>query len=247
MQFIIAPAKQMRTDTDSFDTLGWPQYIDEAATLLTQLRSLTYAQAKKLWVASDKVARPNYDWLQHVNLREHVTPAVMAYVGIQYQNMAPDLLDHAGLAYLQKHLRILSGFYGVLRPFDAIVPYRLEMGSRMQVGTDRNLYAFWGRKVYAALDWQCPVINLASQEYVRAVTPYLEGPDQLIDVVFGHLVDGHVKTRATYAKMARGSMIRFAAERNARTVAELTEFDDPHYAFAPDYSTDRRLVFLRRD
>ncbi len=161
--------------------------------------------------------------------------------------MAPDLLIEAGLQYLDAHLRILSGLYGILRPFDAVVPYRLELGSRLAVGEARNLYAFWGERLYAALDFSAPVINLASAEYAKAIRPYLTAHDAFITVTFAHRQAGQLKTRATYAKMARGAMVRYAALHNATTVADLTQFDDPNYAYDAAASTASELVFIRRE
>lgn len=247
MQFIVAPAKKMKVVSDSFAPSSWPQYLHQTEQLLSRMRELSYEEAKKLWQCSDKLAQPNYAWLQQLDLKRQVMPAVMSYVGLQYQSMAPDLLSEDGLQYLSEHLRILSGFYGVLRPFDGIVPYRLELGSRLQVNGAKNLYDFWGERLYRSLDFSAPVINLASDEYAKAIRPYLQPNDQFVTVVFAHRVDGHLKTRATYAKMARGAMVRFAAENQLTTVAQLTDFDDPHYQFASAESDRDQLTFIRRE
>ncbi|MCX2456089.1 peroxide stress protein YaaA [Lacticaseibacillus nasuensis] len=247
MQFIIAPAKKMRVASADFAPTAWPQYLEAATQLIAAMRRLTYPAAKQLWQCSDRLAQTNYAWLHELDLRQNVSPAVMSYVGIQYQSMAPDLLTEAGLQYLSAHLRILSGLYGVLRPFDAVVPYRLELGSRLAVGEARNLYAFWGQRLYAALDFSAPVINLASAEYAKAIRPYLTADDAFITVTFAHRQAGQLKTRATYAKMARGAMVRFAALHNATTVADLTQFDDPNYAYDAAASTASELVFIRRE
>ncbi|MFD1393769.1 peroxide stress protein YaaA [Lacticaseibacillus jixianensis] len=247
MQLIIAPAKKMHVDHESFAPAAWPQYLAQAQTLLAALRQLSYEEAKALWQCSDQLAKPDYQWLRQMNLRDQPGPAVMSYVGIQYQSMAPDLLTAAGLRYLSDHLRILSGFYGVLRPFDAIVPYRLELGSKLAVGQAANLYQFWGDKLYRALDWSQPVVNLASKEYAKAITPYLQPQDQLVEVVFGHLEDGRIKTRATRAKMARGAMVRFAAEHQMADPAALKAFSDPRYQYSAALSTPNKLVFLSKE
>lgn len=247
MQLIISPAKKMQSANDSFAPSGWPQYLAQTARLLAALRKLTYEEAKALWRCSDQLAKPNFAWLGKMALRSQTSPAVMSYVGIQYQSMAPDLLTAAGLKYLTAHLRILSGFYGVLRPFDAIVPYRLEMGSKLAVDSASNLYQFWGDRLYQALDWSKPVVNLASKEYAKAITPYLRPADNFVEVVFGHLQDGRIKTRATRAKVARGAMVRFAAENQITTPAGLKAFTDPRYRYAERYSTPTRLTFLSQE
>lgn len=247
MQLIIAPAKKMRVDPDTFAPTAYPQYRDEAAELLATLRALTPAERQRVWACSDKLAATCERMLATTDLTKPLTPALLAYVGIQYQSMAPDLFTEPALQYVQAHLRILSGFYGVLRPFDAIVPYRLELGSRLAVGAAPNLYAYWGSRLHDALDFSGPVINLASLEYAKAVRAYLQPDEQLLDVVFGRLENGRVRARATQAKIARGAMVRFLAEHNVQTVAGIRAFDHPQWQFAPDYSNATQLTFLACD
>lgn len=245
MKIIIAPAKKMVVDMDTFDPLSAPEYLPQTAEILSVLKQLSYEDAKRLWQCSDKLARPNYDWLQQLQLDHQVTPAILSYTGIQYQYMAPDLFTAPALDYIQDNLRILSGFYGSLRPFDGIVPYRLEMQARLAVAGTKNLYQFWGDRLYESLSFNDgPVINLASKEYAKAITPYLQPDDQFIEIVFGHWVGDQLKTRATFAKMARGQMVRYMAEHNVTTVNQIKAFDHPDYAFEPALSTATKLVFV---
>lgn len=245
MKIIIAPAKKMVVDSDTFGIDALPQYLAQTQQLLAALRQLDYPAAKALWHCSDKLARPNFDWLQRLDLTHQLTPALLAFSGIQYQYMAPDLFTAPALAYVRANLRILSGFYGILRPFDGVVPYRLEMQSKLNVAGNRSLYDFWGDRLYRALTPKPePIINLASQEYAKAITPYLQPDQPLITVVFASLVDGKLKTKATLAKMARGEMVRFLAEHQANAPAEIQAFDHPDWAFAPERSTARKLVFV---
>ncbi|WP_204120575.1 MULTISPECIES: peroxide stress protein YaaA [Levilactobacillus] len=245
MKIIIAPAKKMVVDPDTFGIDALPQYLAQTQEILDQLRQLDYPTAKALWHCSDKLARPNYQWLQELDLKRQLTPALLAFSGIQYQYMAPDLFTAPALAYVRDNLRILSGFYGILRPFDGVVPYRLEMQSKLQVAGAHTLYDFWGDHLYHALvTGPEPIINLASQEYAKTITPYLQHPEQLITVVFGSLVNGKLVTKATLAKMARGEMVRYLAEHNAQTATDVTAFDHPDWAFAPDRSTATSLVFI---
>lgn len=247
MQAIIAPAKKMQVDLETLPVLGQPQFLDATRELLTVLKGMAYPELRALWQCSEKLATTNYNWLQQLDLDRNQTPAVCAYTGIQYQSLAADLLPQPALDYLQDHLRILSGFYGVLRPFDGIVPYRLSMDSRLAVGDASSLYAFWGKRLYDALDFSAPVINLASKEYSKAIAPYLQPDDVFVEVVFGHMVDGRLKTRANQAKMARGQMARYMAEHNVQEVAALRDFDDPKYRYDPAQSTETRLVFVAQE
>lgn len=248
MQFIIAPAKKMQIDVDTFAPESWPANLDQTREILTALRALTPAQRQKLWQCSDKLAAQSEQQLANLDLNGPLTPAILAYVGIQYQSMAPDLFTESALQYIQANLRILSGFYGALRPFDGIVPYRLEMGSKLAIGAASNLYAFWGTALYDQLDFtQGPVINLASAEYAKAIRPYLKEDDVMIDVVFGREVDGKFKTRATQAKIARGAMVRFAAMNGLTTPQQLQGFDHPHYVYDETRSNQTQLVFRYHD
>lgn len=243
MQVIISPAKKIVVDTDSFPVKSQPVYAAAAQTLLRQLKQLSLAQVQKLWHCSAKLARENYRLL-HSDFPQ--TPALFAFSGIQYQYMAPDVLTQPALDYLQAHLRILSGLYGILRPFDGIVPYRLEMQAKLAVAGHRNLYQFWGDRLYQALAQPAePIINLASQEYAKAITPYLVTPNQMITIVFGHWQREKVVTRATLAKMARGDMVRYLAENQIQSATGIKHFASRGYRYHATLSTTNKLVFLK--
>ncbi|NLR30970.1 peroxide stress protein YaaA [Levilactobacillus tujiorum] len=245
MKIIIAPAKKMVVDTDTFACEGRPQYLDRTQLILDRLRQLSYPEAKVLWHCSDKLAQPNYDWLHQLDLTRQLTPTLLAFSGIQYQYMAPDLFTAPALNYVRTNLRILSGFYGILRPFDGVVPYRLEMQSRLPVADAPNLYAFWGSQLYQALTpTPEPIINLASREYAKTITPYLAPNQPFVTVTFGSLVAGKLKTKATLAKMARGEMVRFLAERQAQHLNDVAAFNHPDWAYAPERSTPDNFVFI---
>lgn len=245
MKIIISPTKQMVAETDSFLAESKPLYIKEASQILNSLQALTYEEAKQLWKCNDTLATVNFERLRNMQLDKQLSAAVMSYKGLQFQYMVPDLFTASELSYVKENLRILSGFYGILRPFDGISPYRLEMQAPLPIQNHTNLYQFWGQKIYDALRFdEGPVINLASKEYTKALTPYLKPSDHLIDIVFANLIDGKLKIKATPAKMARGQMVRFAAEHQASQIDDLKHFDHPHYIFSKERSTDKQLVFL---
>lgn len=245
MKIIISPAKKMIVDQDNFLPTGQPIFLEQTEKILHKMQQLSYSETQKLWKTSDKLTQTNYEQLQNTKLDRELTPAVLSYSGIQYQYMAPDILTKPALGHLQDTLRILSGFYGILKPFDGIVPYRLEMGARLKVAGKNNLYSFWGNRLYSTLkDDDGPIINLASKEYSKTIIPYLQSTDQFVDIVFTHLVDGKLRTRATFAKMARGEMVRFVAENHLAAVEELKEFESPTYSFDEKRSTINKLVFV---
>ena len=244
MQIIISPAKKMKVDQDDFTPVNTPRYLDRSMIIHRKLLSLSYDELKHLWQTSDKLTTENYNQLHHANPNNALTSAIFSYVGIQYQYMAPNVLDEQSLTYLQKHLWILSAFYGVLRPFDGIMPYRLEMKSRLKINDSPNLYAFWGERLYQNVRNQGPIINLASQEYAQAITPYLQPEDEFIDIVFAQIVSGKLKTRATTAKIARGEMVRFIVENQLTSVNDLKHFQTSNYTFDTSRSNDHKLVFI---
>ena len=147
MKIIISPAKKMNVDTDSFDIRGLPEFLKHTRILEEKIRSLSLAQAKALWKCNDKLAELNYTRFKNMDLAQGLTPAVMSYEGLQYQHMAPGVLTSQAISYIEKHLRILSGFYGLLRPFDGVTPYRLEMQAGLAVNGYKNLYDFWGDRL----------------------------------------------------------------------------------------------------
>ena len=176
-----------------------------------------------------------------------LTPALLSYQGIQYQYMAPGVFTNKEYDYIQVHLRILSGFYGVLRPFDGVLPYRLEMGARCSTPFCKSLYDFWGDSLYRTLTagGEDTLLNRASAEYAKAVRPWVTPPVRWIDVTFGETDGDNVVEKGVYVKMARGEMVRFLAERNAETPEAAQGFDRLGYRFSPAHSTAASYVFLR--
>lgn len=252
---IVSPAKKMNVVEGPPDATGLPRLIGQTELLLEQLRTLSYEQAKGLWQCSDRLARPNFERLAYADLRAATTAAAIAYEGIQYQHLAAKVLDEDALAYLDQHLRILSGFYGVLGPFDAVIPYRLEMQARLVMPAlgerpaTRDLYAFWSDSLARLLSESFDtIVNVASVEYAKAVTPYLPQLGvRTITCLFGSVraSDGRLIQRSTEAKAARGSFVRWCAERRVEDASELSTFNDRGYHLDQARSTTDTLVFVR--
>lgn len=275
MLFIISPAKKMNVVDGAFPWRDLPVFVDRAEELACAVRALDYNQAKALWACSDALAALNFERFRTMDMRDEgrLTPAVLAYEGIQYQHLAPGVMTCDQLVYVQHHLRILSGLYGVLRPLDGVVPYRLEMQAKLPVAGARNLYGYWGDSLYRLLAHELQeqrasgasgceptggheednvVVNVASAEYAKAVIPFAQRARkdhdsravQVVTCVFGSVdAEGKVVQRSTAAKAARGSFVRWCAEHAARRVADLRAFDSLGYRFDPSRSTKDRLVF----
>ena len=149
------------------------------------------------------------------------------------------------LAYIREHLRILSGFYGLLRPFDGVTPYRLEMQARLSVDGHKDLYAFWGSRLADLLAAETDlVLNLASKEYSRAVEPHLPPTVRFLTCAFGELKDGKVIEKGTMCKMARGQMVRWLAENNVTDPEAIKGFADLDYCFSSAHSAENNYVFI---
>lgn len=246
MRIIISPAKQMREDRDSLPPRGLPPLLDLARPLAERLREMDYSQLKKLLACNDKLARQNFERIQSMDLDRADTPAILAYDGIQYKYMAPQVLEQAALDYLQEHLFILSGLYGAVRPFDAVTPYRLEMQAKLDCGAEGGLYGYWGDTLARTVTDGDPILlDLSSDEYGRAVYRRLpEGVKRYV-CIFGELAEDKVVEKGVYVKMARGEMVRFLAQRQAAAPEECREFRGLGFAFCPERSDGHRMVFLR--
>ena len=248
MKVIISPAKKMQIDADTFRCKDLPVYLDKTEILMKWIRGLSYAEKKRLWACNDLIAQENEDRFATMNLRENLTPAILAYDGIQYTYMAPSVFERDHFAYVQKDVRILSGFYGVLKPMDGVVPYRLEMQAKAAAAGSRNLYEFWGDDFYReVLDSDRVIINLASKEYSRCIERYLQPEDRYITCTFGELEEGKIVQKGVYAKMARGDMVRFMAENQVEEPEQLKAYNRCCYSFDESRSTETEYVFIRTE
>ena len=208
MRIILSPAKKMNMDTDGLEPSALPVFLDRTEQILSYLRSKTPQELQTLWCCNDKIARQNLERLERMDLNNKLTPAILSYEGIAYQYMAPGVFSDDAFRYVQEHLRILSGFYGVLRPMDGVTPYRLEMQAKVTADGCRDLYDFWGDALYRqARDESGIFLDLASKEYSKAVRPYLTLDDTWITCLFGEEENGKVIQKGVYAKMARGEMV----------------------------------------
>ena len=246
MKIIISPAKKMRVDNDTFVPLSKPAFLDKTEKIKEALTKMELPDLQKLWECNDEIAELNFNRLRNMNLERNLTPAVFAYDGLQYQHIAPNVLDEVALDYLQKNLKILSGFYGILRAFDGVVPYRLEMQARLACDGYKNLYAFWNSMLYDELTKDDgEVLNLASKEYSKAVEPFVKNGVRFVTCVFGTYVKGKLKVKATEAKMARGEMVRLCAENNVQSVDEVKVYNVRGYVFNEELSSESEFVFVK--
>lgn len=246
MKIILSPAKKMKVNTHDLPPSGLPVFMEQTEEIMHFMQGLSYADAKKLWACNDRIAEQNYDRLKSMDLYRCLTPAILSYEGIAYQYMAPSVFEYGQFDYVQEHLRILSAFYGVVKPMDGVTPYRLEMQARAKIAGAKDLYDYWSDRLYReVMDDSRIIINLASKEYFRCIGKYLMPEDICITCVFGEFSGEKIVQKGVYAKMARGEMVRFMAENRIEDTEEMKKFDRLGYTFRADLSDDRTYIFLR--
>lgn len=248
MKMIIAPAKKMVENTDFFEGQSTPIFLEDSKKILKYLKGKDYETLKNIWKCNDSLAELNYHRLQAMDLENATTPAILAYTGLQYQAMAPDLFSKKGLKKVKNSLYILSGFYGLVRPFDKITPYRLEMQAKVEIEGTKNLYDFWGNKIYQEVfkDKEI-VVNLASKEYAKVVEKYLQANDKYLTCSFKKKKGDKYVQQATAAKMARGDMVRYISENEIEDIESLKKFTIGGYHYCENLSHDNELVFVKND
>lgn len=272
MLVVISPAKRLDFDSITQDPkarasqtndarklakkLTQPDFLDDAQNLVNTLRDYTPRRLRNLMGISADLAELNVQ--RYADFSQPFTPenakaAVLAFKGDVYLGLAADTLKAADLNFAQKHLRILSGLYGVLRPMDLIQPYRLEMGTKLKTNRGKDLYSYWGTKVTDQLNATFDglpkstdrvLVNLASNEYFGAVrSKELDG--EIVNVTFKDFSRGKYKVISFFAKKARGYMSNFIITNRIKKVAELRNFDVEGYAYCAASSTANEFVFLR--
>lgn len=246
MKIIISPAKTMRVDTKTFSVKNVPVYREQTEKLLTAVKKMSLEELQKMYKTSEQLTQVNFERFMEMDLNKDLTPALIAYQGQVYQHINVKNLNETEINYLEKHLRIISGFYGLVKPFDGIVPYRLEMSNKLKIDEKKNLYEFWGDTLYQDLFAEDDsVINLASKEYFSVISPYLKENDRFINVEFAKEENGKTKQLGMVSKMARGEMIRYLAENQIEKIEQIKEFKFRNLNFSEKYSTENTMMFIQ--
>lgn len=254
MLMVISPAKTLDYESPlATQRFTHPALLDESQKLIAVARQLSPAQIGSLMKISDKLAVLNAqrfnDWQPDFSA-ENARQAILAFKGDVYTGLQAETFSESDFDFAQQHLRMLSGLYGLLRPLDLMMPYRLEMGIRLENPAGKDLYSFWGDRLTLALNEALSqqgdkiLINLASDEYFKAVKPkQLAG--EIVKPVFLDEKNGKFKVISFYAKKARGLMSRYIIQHRLTRPEQLKEFDVDGYAFDAASSTEHELVFKR--
>ncbi len=255
MLMVISPSKSLNASVArQLPAVGESAFLDRAEELVTRLRQLSPAEIANLMEVSDALAQLNFQryeaWHRPFSLH-NAQPAVLAFSGDVYEGLDALSLSDEDLAFAQRHLRILSGLYGILRPCDLMQAYRLEMGCRLANEQGKDLYAFWGDRLRQAVEAELaamprPVlVNLASDEYFKALQPKKLGV-RVIQPVFEEWKGGRYRIISFFAKRARGLMARHAILNRLEGPEGMQDFAAEGYRFAPEASDEHSWVFRRR-
>ncbi len=252
MKIIISPAKSLDFENKATTNVyTQPRFLEQSEKLNKKLKTISRKKLGELMKISDDLASLNYDrnqeWQPPFTL-DNAKQAVFSFTGEVYRGIDVNSLSEDKIPALQDKLRILSGLYGLLKPLDLIQPYRLEMGTKLKVGRADNLYKFWDTTLAESLNEELAdnelLINLASSEYFKAL-PKKALKVPMITPVFKDFKNGQYKTIMTFAKKARGLMVRYIIDNNIETLEELKGFDVEGYGFSQEMSTENELVFTR--
>jgi hypothetical protein len=256
MLIVLSPAKTLDYETPPQTRKATqPALLERSAQLVADARRLSPEDVGSLMGISDKLAALNHErfmnWGRPFTL-DNAKQSILAFKGDVYTGLEADSLGNDDLSYAQKHLRILSGLYGLLRPLDLMQAYRLEMGLKFDNSGGRNLYEFWGSDITEALNKQLKslnsevLVNLASNEYFKSVKPALLN-SEVITPVFKDLKNGKYRVISFFAKKARGQMARYAIDKRLEDVAGLKKFRVGGYRYNAGESTAREWVFTREE
>lgn len=246
LKILISPAKKMNIDSDGLQGVSVPYFIEKAEFLRNILKSMSYEELKKLWKCNDKIAALNFERLKNMDSKNALTPAILSYDGIQYKYIAPNVFTYDQLNYINEHLIILSGLYGMLRPFDGVIPYRLEMQTKLSGENFKFLYDFWGSSVADVLSKETDtIINLASKEYSKVVSDNIGNNINFITCSFAQIINGKPVEKGTLCKMARGEMVRYMAENNIKDYKNIKNFNRMNFSYSDALSDESTFVFIK--
>ena len=254
MIILLSPAKTLDYSVDSKPNHTAPQFLNQSAKLIKILKDKEPKDIASLMGLSDKLAALNFDryqsWKASKIQSDDSKPSLMVFKGDVYQGLEAETLNTQDMKFAQKHLRILSGLYGILKPLDVIRPYRLEMGTKLETSNGKNLYEFWGERVrnnvLEDLTSQKSdlIINLASKEYFNVMGKLPEHAN-VIAPAFKDFKNGKYKIISFYAKKARGLMARWIIQNKVKDFERLSEFNLDGYYYSEEDSSATEPVFLR--
>ena len=252
MKILVSPAKKLDLSDENYSLESTDSiFLKQSETIMNSLSSLSVLEISKLMKLSNNLSILNYErnknWKLPISKKEG-KQALLSFKGEVYQSMKIGEFNTSDFEFANQNLRILSGLYGILRPSDLILPYRLEMGTKLQIGKDKNLYSFWKEiltnHLLEELKQEPFLVNLASDEYFKVIDKN-KIPIPVITPIFKDTKNGKVKVISFFAKKARGEMCNFIITNKIKSIEQLKLFNNNNYQFSNKESTDLNLVFIR--
>lgn len=248
MKILISPAKNMNTEHSFLSYTSKPVFLNKSKKLVQLLQGKTINELKDIFKTNDKLTDNTYKLYQKFDFDNNLTPAIIAYDGIQYKYMGNTIFTNEEFEYLNDRLFIISALYGILRPLDGICEYRLEMINKLGINSSSSLYDYWGEDLYSyVFKNNDTVLSLLSNEYKKCFTKYLKANDNFIEVYFYEDVDGKLKDKTVYTKMARGLMVRYICINKIEDIEGVKRFNEYGYVFNEQLSNKNKLVFVRKE
>jgi cytoplasmic iron level regulating protein YaaA (DUF328/UPF0246 family) len=252
MLVVISPAKKLNENCDKnlISKYTVPPYLENSKKIVSTLKTYSVSKLSKLMNISDKISSLNYERYIKWSLpfsRDNAHPALLLFQGDVYKGIEAESFEEEDFLFAQKSLRILSGLYGILKPFDLIQPYRLEMGTQLKIGKYNDLYDFWGDNITNAINKDNNsdyLINLASVEYFKSINQK-NLKSKLINISFKEKRDGNYKIIGIYAKKARGLMSRYIVKNKITDPKQIKKFREDNYTYNKTLSSDSEWVFTR--
>lgn len=246
MKVIISPSKTMVESTKSERALSLPTNEKETKKIIDRLKELSVEDIRQLMKINDRLAMLNKNRFDSLTFDTNGSPAILSYDGLQYKNIQLDKFTEDEIGFLDNHIRIISGLYGVLKPFNSIYPYRLEMQSKLQIDDTTCLYDYWDSKIYKALEKETDtIINLASLEYSKIIKPYVHEDVNFITCIFKVRKVDKLKVESTASKIARGQMIYFIIKNKIENAYDIKNFNLDGYSYMEELSNEQEYIFVK--
>jgi cytoplasmic iron level regulating protein YaaA (DUF328/UPF0246 family) len=246
MKVIISPSKTMVECVKCDRTLSLPTNVKETKEIMNRLKGLSEEDIRQLMKINDRLAKLNKNRYESLKFDTSGNPAILSYDGLQYKNMQINKFTEDEITFLDNHIRIISGLYGVLRPLNSIYPYRLEMQSKLRIGDATCLYDFWNSIIYKTLEKETDtIVNLASNEYSKIIKPFIHKDMNFITCVFKVKKADKLKVESTASKIARGQMIYYIIKNKIVRAKDIKVFNQDGYSFMEELSTKEEYVFVK--
>ncbi len=240
MKIIISPAKTVKEGQGHYGSL--PQLLARTEQIRKEVLKKDLYELMEMWGCSEKIAEINQKRFAEMNLSENLMCAIERYTGMQYQSLDYASLNETQKAYILKHVWIPDAFYGLLKADDGIVPYRMDFHTQIQINGRKDLYAYW-KDLPSSLIEDDLLINLASEEYAKAILPYYSG--SVVSIRFMQNKNGKLRSASTLAKKARGTFLRWMAVNSMESLEQMKNFDLDGFHYEKDVSNESCFVFVK--